>query len=264
MSSLVEIFENTMSKCRTDRELSESIKNSLKGQKIIFEMDSLKCTSDFNGSGNICISKNRTIQVAQRYSKRKVCILNFASACNPGGGVANGAHAQEEGLCRISTLYSCLNINQNWDKFYQPHRHLNSLYNSEIIYTPGVTVFKSDTENPVMLDRREWFHIDVITCAAPNILGYEGKINSVDIQKIFEKCFERVVLTAEQYGCEVLILGAFGCGAFGNNPNIVAAAACKIMKEYRHCFNMVEFAIYSKFGNENNYQVFREYLGRIL
>ena len=115
-----------------------------------------------------------------------------------------------------------------------------------------------------MLDERDWFHVDVVTCAAPNISRYKGRLKSSDIQKIFEKRLERVVLAALGYCCEVLVLGAFGCGAFENSPSVVAAAACKVMEKYRYCFETEEFAVYCKPGEENNYRVFRAGLGCML
>ena len=264
MSSLVAVFEDTVSKCRGNQVLADSIQKSLREQKIILEDDVLDFTSDSVSQGKVRVTKNRTMEAAKGYPNKKVCVLNFASACNPGGGVTKGAHAQEECLCRISTLYPCLNVSKNWDRFYKPHRQLDSLYNSDMIYTPGVTVFKSDTASPVMLDERDWFHVDVVTCAAPNISRCKGRPKGSDVQKIFEKRFERVVLAALGYCCEVLVLGAFGCGAFGNSPSIVAAAAYKVMEKYRYCFETVEFAVYCKPGEENNYRVFRAGLGRML
>lgn len=67
-------------------------------------------------------------------------------------------------------LYFNLNVQQMWDDFYGPHRLAhNSIHNDDIIYTPSVTVFKSDTANPTLLPEEEWYDVDVITCAAPNL-----------------------------------------------------------------------------------------------
>ncbi len=264
MSSLVAVFEDTLSKCRGNQVLSDSIQKSLREQRIILEDEALKCASDFASRGKVKVTKNRTMEAAQGYSDKKICILNFASARNPGGGVTKGAQAQEECLCRISTLYPCLSVSKNMDRFYKPHQQLDSLYNSDMIYTPGVTVFKSDSASPITLDQRDWLNVDVVTCAAPNISRYKGRLKSSDIQKIFEERFERVILAALGYCCEVLVLGAFGCGAFGNSPSVVAAAAYKVMEKYRYCFETVEFAIYCKPGDESNYRVFRAGLGRML
>ncbi|MCR4584452.1 MAG: TIGR02452 family protein [Lachnospiraceae bacterium] len=89
-----------------------------------------------------------------------VAVHNFASASNPGGGVANGASAQEECLCRCSGLYFNLNTPVMWDGFYQPHRDAHDpIHNDDIIYTPNVTVFKSDTAMPKLMAEPDWYDV---------------------------------------------------------------------------------------------------------
>ena len=127
----------------------------------------------------------RTFEAAKAYRNNKVAVHNFASASNPGGGVIHGATAQEECLCRCSYLYFCLNTPDMWDGFYTPHRQAgNPLHNDDIIYTPDVTVFKSDTDKPVLLPENEWYKVNVITCAAPNLRAKpSNKYNTGDGSK---------------------------------------------------------------------------------
>lgn len=113
MSSLVAVFEDTLSKCRGNQVLADSIQKSLREQKIILEGNVLDFTFDSASQGKVQVTKNRTMEAAKGYPNKKVCVLNFASACNPGGRVTKGAHAREECLCRISTLYPCLNVSKN-------------------------------------------------------------------------------------------------------------------------------------------------------
>ncbi len=99
---------------------------------------------------------------------KKTCILNFASATNPGGGVTRGSSAQEECICRSSTLYPCLNTGALWNRFYGPHRKAgNPLYNDDCVYTPDVCVFREDTAIPELLQEEHWWNVNVLTCAAP-------------------------------------------------------------------------------------------------
>lgn len=93
--------------------MADSIQKSLREQKIILEGNVLDFTFDSASQGKVQVTKNRTMEAAKGYPNKKVCVLNFASACNPGGGVTKGAHAREECLCRISTLYPCLNVSKN-------------------------------------------------------------------------------------------------------------------------------------------------------
>lgn len=97
---------------------------------------------------------------------KKIGILNFASATNPGGGVTKGANAQEESLCRVSTLYQCLNSPVVMDGFYNPNRESgDSLHTDTCIYTPDVAIIKGD--RAVTLNKP--VYVDVISCSAPNL-----------------------------------------------------------------------------------------------
>lgn len=200
----------------------------------------------------------------------KTVVHNFASASNPGGGVVRGASAQEECLCRCSGLYFNLNVQQMWDDFYGPHRLAhNPIHNDDIIYTPSVTVFKSDTANPALLPEEEWYDVDVITCAAPNLRenpsnGYNQGDGSVSIRlsdkellEIHEKRLRRILDVAVAQGDEVIILGAFGCGAFKNKPDIVALAAENVIKDYLKAFKVIEFAVYCSPRDDTNYKTFQ-------
>ncbi|MCI8997082.1 MAG: TIGR02452 family protein [Lachnospiraceae bacterium] len=261
---LTDIFKDTMYLCNNRRELKEDIQRSLAGQSFIGERERLVLEEKTGKGGIVKVTGNRTLEAAREYGGRRVCVLNFASARNPGGGVTRGASAQEECLCRISTLYPCLNSPAMKEKFYAPHRYLDALYNDDMIYTPDITVFKSDTGTPSMLEEKDWYQVDVISCAAPNKKGYQGKLKESQLQGIFERRLERVALLAASRGCEVLILGAFGCGAFGNYPGTVADAACRIVEKYRSCFDTLEFAIYCPSRDLGNYKAFQSVLQKFM
>ena len=62
---------------------------------------------------------------------------------------------------------------------------------------------------------------------------------------------------------DVVILGAFGCGAFENNPGVVAAAAKNVVYKYIHAFRVIEFAVYCSPRDSHNYDVFNSVLGNI-
>jgi len=228
----------------------------------------------YEAPAKVVVSQKRSFEAAAGYPDQQVCVLNFASASNPGGGVINGSSAQEEALCRCSTLYFNLNTPEMWKRFYRPHRAARDpLHNDDCIYTPDVVVFKTDTDHPETMAEEEWFKVNVLTCAAPNLRERpsngmnpgEGvkavSITPEKLQKLHEKRMRRVLDLAVQNGDEVVILGAFGCGAFRNDPNVVAKAMKTVTEEYRHCFKTVEFAVYCTPGNDSNYRMFKQVLG---
>ena len=261
--------------CRTHPRLRESISFSRANQKLILEGDAVSAPRGDGGAmGQLVVSPKRTFQAASAYARTmKTCVLNFASASNPGGGVVNGSSAQEEALCRCSTLYFNLNTNEMRNGFYSPHRAAHDpIHNDDIIYTPRVTVFKSDTSFPSALPETDWYELDVISCAAPNLREHpSNSMNSGDgarriqlapdeLRRLHEKRLSRILDVAAANGEEAIVLGAFGCGAFRNDPKVVAAAAA-VMPHYRTRFKVIEFAIYCRPGDTQNYDAFRKAFG---
>lgn len=270
----VRIFEDTQRLYETNARLRESVSNSLEQQKLVTERMKYPCHGGerrYEGGAEIIVSRRRSFAAAIRYAGKKVCVLNFASATNPGGGVIRGSSAQEECLCRCSTLFAALDSSEMWHGFYTPHRRARDpLHNDDCIYTPGVVVFKSDTDEPRLQPERMWYTVDVLTCAAPNLREKPGNdmnpgdgdspidISSDELQRLHEKRLRRVADIAVENGAEVLILGAFGCGAFRNPPEVVAQAMKTVVEEYRYCFKTIEMAVYCTPRDDTNYRVFSE------
>lgn len=182
----------------------------------------------------------------------RVAVLNFANPENPGGGVQNGAMAQEECLCRSSNLYPCLCDKSVFADFYLYHRNLRSFfYSDRLIYTKGVTVFKDDCEVPQLMPENEWFQVDVITCSAPYI-ARRKYTNKAALKELLKSRIKNIFEAALDNGAKVLILGAFGCGAFKNPPEIVAKAFHEVIEEnaYQAKFKKIVFAIKSTVDND--------------
>ena len=270
-----EIFRDTEKFCKKNEKIKSSTSKAATAQKLILEADQVHAGSldRFSGRAKIVVSKKRSYEAAATYKGMKTAVHNFASASNPGGGVTNGASAQEECLCRCSNLYFCLNTPAMWEGFYTPHRRAHDpLHNDDIIYTPGITVFKSDTAAPALMPEDRWYDVDVITCAAPNLRekpsnAYNSgdgtgsvRITDNELSAIHVKRLKRILDVAVAEGDEVIILGAFGCGAFMNNPSVVALAAKDVIKDYMNAFKVIEFAIYCSPRDERNYEIFKRVL----
>lgn len=194
----------------------------------------------------IRIEETASFAAAKRYAgTSRVAVLNFANPHYPGGGAANGAMAQEECLCRSSNLYPCLNREPILSDFYRYHREKTDYFFSDrLVYTRDVTVFKDDSPLPQYLPREEWFRVDVITCAAP-FLAQRKYTNRAALKLTFKSRIRNILEAAIDNGAEVLVLGAFGCGAFKNPPEVVAAAFREVLQEgrYHAAFQKLVFAI---------------------
>ena len=238
----IEVYEDTAERCRTNARLRNSIERSIHEQKFTGERENVVVESReiFAERANIIVSQKRTLEAAKAYANTKVAVLNFASASHPGGGVTTGAGAQEESICRCSTLHPCLLAPKMEKLFYEPHWHQkNALHDDDCIYTPGVTVIKTDTSAPELLDESDWYNVDVITCAAPNLRNFErkkellvdkygcGSITDEGLKQLHIKRLRRILDIAILNNAESIILGAFGCGAFMNDPRIVANATAE-------------------------------------
>ena len=254
-TELINIFNDTEKLCRSNEKLAASIKETIEHQYVVPESEkAIKKPEDhrFDTSAEVIVSQRRSFEAAKRYSSECVCVLNFASATHVGGGVTTGAGAQEECLCRCSTLYFAIGDKETKGKFHDTHYRdlrsgrMNSLYNDDCIFSPGITVFKSDTELPKLLPENEWYNVDVITCAAPNLNSrYDNiRISDKDLKELHKKRAKRILDIAVSEGEDVIILGAFGCGAFRNPPDIVAQAYREVIDDYKYDFKTIEFAVY--------------------
>ncbi|MFE0102062.1 TIGR02452 family protein [Streptomyces sp. NPDC059009] len=149
-----------------------------------------------------------------------VAVLDFASARNPGGGYLNGAQAQEEALCRASALYTCL---LEVPEFYDHHRtHRDPFYSDRVIHAPAVPVFRDDRGR--LFDRP--YQVGFLTSPAPNagVIARNAPERTADVPYALAARAERVLETALACGYRRLVLGAWGCGVFRNDPAQVAEA----------------------------------------
>lgn len=172
--------------------------------------------------------------------------LNFASARNPGGGFTTGAAAQEESIARSSALYPCLT--KFFQDFFVPSRRAPSgAYTHDLIYSPRVPVLRNDSGQLLS----QPYFVDFVTAAAPNVGSLRSRNNTKssakaqsEAESILRERIPRVLEVFVRHGALDLVLGAWGCGVFGNDPAIVA----RIFKEqlrgrFQGRFRRVIFAV---------------------
>lgn len=255
---LVEIFEDTMDMIQENTSLKKMMATSMAEAKLYREEDPIVFAEETPELGlnaeqgiqtAVTVTGNRTFEAARKllhkYPGKRVAVLNFASATNPGGGVLDGAYAQEECLCRCSTLYPVLCKDEFIQNYYRYHRRRsNHLYTDACIYIPDVALIKSDQEEPRRLPKKDWKWVDVITCAAPNLWFAPDSLSGEEQLNIHLKRGEKIFQVAMAQQVDVLVLGAFGCGAFRNDPKVVAEAYRQLVEKYGKRFTAIEFAVY--------------------
>ena len=164
---------------------------------------------------------------------RRPLALNFANGIEPGGGFLDGARAQEEVLCRSSALYATLED----DAMYEAHRRRPRPDSTDwAILSPRVPVFRRDDG---ATHAGSWL-LDVITCAAP----FAPVLGKQEAGDLLEERIGRVLAIARAYGYMSLVLGAWGCGAFGNDPTRTAQDFRAALEgRFAGAFDRVVFAI---------------------
>ena len=206
----------------------------------------------------ISVVSGTTQQVAQELANEgPLALLNFASARNVGGGFLNGAKAQEEDLCRCSALYATLTKHTT---YYEENRRQSSLlYTDHLIFSPAVPFFKTRGTGNLL---SEPFLSSVITAPAPNTRPYLDQ--SGDPKQLVE-CFERrwrnVLAVAIDNGISTILLGAWGCGAFGGDPSVSSQTAWNAIKDLGSAFKKIVFAIPDRGKqSKHNLDVFKDTL----
>ena len=271
---LIEIFEDTQKYYAQNVELAKAVSEAKAATRLYQPEEYPERLTAGGENCMITVTKNKSFEAAMKIRKEypdwKIAVLNFASATNPGGGVKTGSSAQEESLCRCSTLYPTLMQNWLWDQFYGKNRNAHdNLHNDVCIYSPGVVICKTDEAWPERMEEKDWVKVDVISCAAPNLrkrpgnyhnpeYGSAPEISAEKLYALHKKRAEHILHVAAANHADALVLGAFGCGAFANDPNVVARAYKEAIAAYTQYFRMIEFAVYCRQDETENYEAFKK------
>ena len=272
---LISVFNDTMDFVTT--KFSGPTLRAQMSTRIISDPEDFRGEKYYDDPAIIKVSNRDTFTAAKEYAniinstnEGFVGVLNFASSTNPGGGVTKGSTTQEECLCRCSNLYLTLYQEKCIREYYNINKkYMSNLGSDAIIYSRNIYVFKDKDYNMFPVEDR--FYVDVLTCAAPNLRenprnqyntdASEEKLSLTDeeLYNIHVKRARNILNVAVKNEDDYLILGAFGCGAFRNNPEIVAKAYKDVLQDYMYCFKVIDFAIIDgKYSN--NYEIFKRIL----
>ena len=176
-------------------------------------------------------------------------VMNFANAHNPGGGFLLGANAQEEALCRCSSLYMSITSSAASEMYRYNNLHPGRVESDYMLISPEVVVFRDEKyellEEPVTMA--------VVTVPAPNRFGAALLASNKLIEETFIRRIRIMLAAAANYGYRDIILGAWGCGAFGNKPEDVSEYFRRVIidDKYGYCFENICFAIYGAEDGKN-------------
>ena len=231
---------------RVSRKYRKEIADSIQDTVIYGGPDGMpqEVTRTESQGRQIAFANTDTVSALLSHCSGKTAVLNFASYKNPGGGFMNGSMAQEEALCHESTLYNVISTfgdYYSWNKAHNNH----SLYEDRMLYSPGIVFERGG--NAVKAD--------VITCAAPNVSAFAGGSETNKNVLIARAGF--IKAAAEAHGIDTIILGAYGCGVFGQDPREVAAAFLGVFADTN-----IKKVVYAVPGTDENARIFREVFAR--
>ncbi len=195
--------------------------------------------------------------------KKPVLVLNFANALYPGGGVRAGVNAQEEDLCRKSSLLLSLE-SEKASAYYAYNKTLDpsALASDAVLVSPHVLVIR-DSENH-LLDSP--FEVAVMTCAAPYMPELRGIISDETYRHVMLNRMDGMLTLAAALGYDRFVLGAWGCGVFENDPLVVADLFFAAFRQFSFAgltatelFSRIDFAILVRDGKETNFRAFQRY-----
>ena len=205
------------------------------------------------------VTTETTLAAAQRLVKagHKTLCLNFASAKNAGGGFLNGSQAQEESLARSSGLYLSL-ISQEEMYFYNRGQK-SCFYSDYMIYSPAVPVFRAD--NGALLD--DYYVTSFITSPAVNagVIRQREPERVEEIYQIMSQRLEKVLWVAYENRYTSLVLGAWGCGVFANDPNMISKIFAELLGKQSRLATYFKHITYAIYDSSVNQKVYKSFVG---
>lgn len=265
--ALTRLFFDTEIWYRSTEKLRRAVKNTRKGS-ILYRKEEMVYIPEGaqKRAGKIEVSMESPMEAVFRLLGEKeglrITLLNSASATTPGGAVRRGGNGPEEDLCRCSTLYPDLAVEEYRKAYYERNQKDSSfVYSDACIYSPDVLLIKSAASLPERLPEQKWGKIDVITSSAPNLRIMEEKGIALPTE---EKLLElhtyramKIMAVAAAHGCACLVVGSHGCSGYHNPPAVVAKAWKAAVSELASSFEGICFAMGGTGKAGENYEAFQ-------
>ena len=248
---LINIANETLDILKTgtykfDRNTSVNLSTDLKksvDNTILYKPDSIIEFIEKDNDTIIEANNETTLHAAKRLKNegfKNVICLNFASARYPGGGFLKGSRAQEESLARSSGLYASIS-QKSMKEMYNYNNELDGLYSDYMIYSPDVPVFRDD--NYKLLNN--YYNISFITSPAVNLNATDSNYRIV--KSVMLNRMDRILGISNLHNADAIVLGAFGCGVFKNDPEMIAENFKTLIDlKYKNSFKKIVFAIKTK------------------
>jgi uncharacterized protein (TIGR02452 family) len=230
-----------------DREVQQAVKGTVLYPPEVNPQALIECLYDTH----IEVCNESTLAAAHRLVRlgQNPVALNFASAKNPGGGFLSGARAQEESIARASALYPCL----KGKPMYGYHRRLRDfLYTDYAIYSPFVPVFRDDDDTLL----EEPYLASIITAPAVNAGALE-RSRQDEVLPAMQRRIDKVLHIGIEHGHASIVLGAWGCGVFKNDPIAIARLFKEALQgRFRRAYQTVVFAVLNTSRKRDTLQAF--------
>jgi uncharacterized protein (TIGR02452 family) len=208
------------------------------------------------------VTGETTLAAASRLSvdegREDVICLNFASAKNPGGGFLGGSQAQEESLARATGLYPC--IAQMSEMYDYNRKQRSCLYSDYMIYSPQVPVIRDDEDR--LLDKYNLTAFITAPAVNAGVVRERGDADDQQIESVMKGRIRYILDVAALHGHQTIVLGAYGCGVFRNDPAKVAEYFHDVLvrEGFKHSFERIVFAVLDRTAGQKTFKAFEDRL----
>jgi len=244
------------------KDIHQSIENSVLHRADAFDLiftNAEEKIKTLNEDTKIIVQQQKVLAASEEMirTRQNIGCLNFASANNPGGGFLGGAQAQEESLALSSALYGSLM--RNFEMYEYNRGRRTYLYSDHMIYSPSVPVFRNDDGD--LLEQP--YKLSFITSPATNIGAIRNNKpeEMAHVETTMLRRMDKVLALFVHNNIEHLLLGAWGCGVFQNEPKDIARYFHHYLNpdgKYGKCFKSVVFAVYDRSKDRENIGAFEQ------